>query len=59
MKKNLKKFLEITIFIIWILDIIDCPFMEFMDTTIPINILSWFLIFTIIFPLLFDDENFE
>lgn len=59
MIKSLKKLLKIIIFIIWILDIINCPFMGFMDTIVPINTLGWFLIFTIIFPLLFDNENFE
>ena len=29
----------------WILDILNMPFMEFLDTTIPINGLAWFLIF--------------
>lgn len=31
--------------VIWILDIINIPQMEFLDTTIPINTLAWFLIF--------------
>lgn len=30
--------------IIWILDILNIPCMEFLDTTIPINFLGWFLI---------------
>ena len=53
----MKRLLETIIFMIWILDIINCPFMEFLDTTVPINILGWFLIFNIIFPLLFEEEN--
>ena len=31
--------------IIWILDILNMPFMELLDTTIPMNGLAWFLIF--------------
>ena len=30
--------------IVWILDIINLPFMGFLDTTYPINGLAWFLI---------------
>lgn len=30
--------------IIWILDILNIPGMEFLDTQIPINSLAWFLI---------------
>ena len=30
--------------IIWILDILNIPGMEFLDTKIPINTLAWFLI---------------
>lgn len=30
--------------IIWILDILNLPFMEVLDTTIPINGLAWLLI---------------
>jgi len=30
--------------IIWILDIINIPQLEFLDSTIPINTLAWFLI---------------
>ena len=55
----MKRLLKIIILMIWILDIVNCSFMEFMDTTIPINELGWFLIFNAIFPLLIDDENFE
>ena len=57
--KIIKKLLKIIILMIWILDIVNCSFMKFMDTTIPINKLGWFLIFSVIYPLLFDDENFE
>ena len=31
--------------IVWILDILNMPFMVGMDTTIPINSLAWTLIF--------------
>lgn len=31
--------------IIWILDMINVPQMEFLDTTLPINFLGWLLIF--------------
>ncbi|WP_252238989.1 hypothetical protein [Clostridium sp. VAP51] len=30
--------------IIWVLDIINIPGMEFLDTQIPINFLAWLLI---------------
>ena len=30
--------------IVWILDIINIPQLEFLDTTYPINELAWFLI---------------
>ena len=30
--------------IIWILDILNIPCLAFLDTTIPINTLAWFLI---------------
>lgn len=31
--------------IIWICDILNLPFVEFLDSAIPINGLAWFLIF--------------
>lgn len=34
--------------IIWVLDILNIPCMEFLDTTIPINTLGWFLIWVFI-----------
>lgn len=34
--------------IIWIFDIINLPFMQFLDTTVPINGLAWFLIWIFI-----------
>ena len=42
--------------IIWILDILNMPFMEFLDTTIPINGLAWFLIF-LVMPLTNDSKK--
>ena len=30
--------------VIWILDILNIPCMECLDTTIPINTFAWFLI---------------
>lgn len=30
--------------IIWIMDILDFPFMVFMDTDIPMNFLGWLLL---------------
>nr|DAK92438.1 MAG TPA: hypothetical protein [Bacteriophage sp.] len=38
------KVLYAIISIIWILDILNIPGMEFLDTTLPINGLAWFLI---------------
>ena len=34
--------------IVWVLDILDIPCMKFLDTTVPINTLAWFLIFMLI-----------
>lgn len=34
--------------IIWILDILNIPQMEILDTTIPINTLAWLLIWIFI-----------
>lgn len=34
--------------IIWILDILNIPCMDFLDTTLPINGLAWFLIWLLI-----------
>ena len=33
--------------IIWILDILQISFMNFLDTSVPINALAWFLIFVV------------
>ncbi len=30
--------------IVWIIDILNMPFAECLDTVIPINMLAWFLI---------------
>ena len=34
--------------IIWVMDILDFPCVEFLDTTCPINFWAWILIFLII-----------
>lgn len=34
--------------IVWVLDILNIPCMKFLDTTVPINTLAWFLIFMLI-----------
>ena len=34
--------------IVWVLDILNVPCMQFLDTTVPINTLAWFLIFILI-----------
>lgn len=34
--------------IIWVIDILDFPCVQFLDTTIPINFLGWFLIWEFI-----------
>ena len=40
----MEKVLDKIIKIIWLLDILNFPFMEILDTTIPINTLAWILI---------------
>lgn len=34
--------------IVWVLDVLDFPQVEFLDTTFPVNTLAWLLIFFII-----------
>lgn len=34
--------------IVWILDILNLPFMDFLDITYPINSLAWFLIWVFV-----------
>ena len=41
--------------IVWILDIVNMPFMAGMDTTVPINGLAWTLIFLFV-PMPKDNE---
>ena len=36
--------------IVWALDVLDFPCMEFLDTTYPINFLAWILIFMLLPP---------
>lgn len=38
------KLFRMILTIIWILDILNIPQMEALDTTIPINTLAWILI---------------
>ena len=38
------KLLKFTLGAIWIMDILNMPFMEPLDTTMPLNGLFWFLI---------------
>jgi hypothetical protein len=33
---------------IWLMDFFDFPQVEFLDTTLPINGVSWFLIFLLL-----------
>lgn len=40
----MSKVLDKIIKIIWLLDILNIPCMEVLDTTIPINTLAWILI---------------
>ena len=42
------KVLYALIHIVWILDILNMPFMEILDTTYPINGWAWLLIFLVI-----------
>lgn len=34
--------------IVWVLDILNLPFMEFLDVGMPINALAWLLIFLVL-----------
>ena len=36
--------------IVWVLDILNLPFMAFLDTTYPINGLAWLLIWMFLPP---------
>lgn len=42
--------------IVWILDIVNFPGMEFLDTTYPVNGLLWFLIWAFL-PSSSSDEK--
>lgn len=42
--------------IVWILDILDFPQLEFLDTTYPVNTLAWLLIWIVI-PNVFNDNR--
>ena len=43
-EENMYKLGKAILIIIWILDILNFPCMEFLDTRFPINGLAWFLI---------------
>ena len=43
-EKKMEKTLKTIIRLIWVLDIINIPQLEILDSTIPINTLAWFLI---------------
>lgn len=49
------KIFKSLIIIIWIFDILDMPFMAFLDTTYPVNFFGWLLIF--IFLPVFNSDN--
>lgn len=42
--KKMSDIFEKFIFVFWLFDILNFPFMEIFDTTIPINGLAWLLI---------------
>lgn len=35
------------VWIFWICDILNLPFMEMFDTTYPLNTLFWFIVFVV------------
>ena len=39
------KYFRESIELIWFLDILDLPFMGFLDLQIPFNTIEWFLVF--------------
>ena len=43
---NLGKFI---LFIIWLLDIFNLPFMQCLDNKLPINTICWIFIWTLVF----------
>lgn len=42
------KIFKAVLTIVWIMDILNLPIVNFLDTEIPINGLAWFLIFILI-----------
>ena len=46
--RNMYKIFNAILTIVWVLDILNVPCMEVLDTTIPINTLGWFLIWLFI-----------
>lgn len=45
---NLGKFI---LFIIWLLDIFNLPFMQCLDNELPINTIAWIIIWILVFIL--------
>lgn len=45
---NLGKYI---LFIIWLLDIFNLPFMQCLDNEFPINTIAWIFIWTLVFIL--------
>ena len=43
--------------IVWVMDILNLPFMEFLDTTYPINGLAWLLIWLLIPKFVSSDDS--
>lgn len=42
------KIFKALVYIIWVLDIINIPQLQILDTTIPINEWAWLLIFLVL-----------
>lgn len=57
------KIFKAILIIIWILDILNIPCMSFLDTTVPINTLAWFLIWIFVLQkrgnLMTNEKRFE
>ena len=44
------KIFKALVIIVWVLDVINVPSMEFLDTTLPINFLGWLLMLLFLPP---------
>ena len=42
------KIFDAVLSIVWVLDILNLPFMQMLDTTYPINGWAWFLIWLVV-----------